>query len=128
MPNDTQLVRHLTQAMQEYHRMRAEGVSHDDVCRGLEAIVREVFPLSKYPPRCLTCDDTGLRDRTCWAEQRCGRQKCIEAHPSLEHAYVVPCDCPAGDKFRRKAVTDTDQLAQVGKVTRKPRSFSRFGA
>ena len=114
--------------MAEYLKMREQGVSQEDACKGLEGVLREVFPLSKFGPRCLECDDSGWRERVCWANQRCGREWCAKAHPAHEHAYLEPCGCPAGDRHRARLARGDEALAAVGKVTKKPRSFTRFGA
>lgn len=125
------IARELRAAMTEYHRMREQGVSREDACKGLEAVIREVWPkgTTKFPPTCEVCEDPGWIERTCWAEQRCGRKVCVDRHPSFEHAYVEPCHCLQGERHRRKVRTVEDQLAAVGKTTkRKPGGWRQVGS
>jgi hypothetical protein len=121
------IARQLTKAMGDYHRMRTEGVSREDACRGLELVLRDAFQLSKFPPACLECDDSGWREMACWSEQRCGRRLCATAHPAHEHRYVVPCDCSAGDKHRPKRYAPEDEIARVGRMPKRKSGFTRFG-
>jgi hypothetical protein len=126
---DGAFVRAMREAMGEFERMRSEGVSREDACRGIEAVLREVWPHrpSKFAPRCGECADTGYREMVCWDQQRCGREVCA-MNPEKQHAYVVPCECPAGDRIRPKFRTSDDDLAAVGRtMKRKPRGFSRLG-
>lgn len=119
-------------AMRDYHQARAQGVAQEDACRGLEAVLRDAWPLppTRFAPACDTCDDVGWRIRSCWHEQRCGRPRCARSHPAHEHPYAVPCDCAAGDKFRRRSGDAAPEAAIIaaGRTQRKPRGFSRFGS
>lgn len=120
----------MTAAMDEYRTMRQTGVSQEDACKGLEAVIRDVWPkpTTRYPPACSDCEATGWRGMVCWHEQRCGRESCARrAHPSLEHRYVVPCDCTSGERFRPRVWQPEDQLAAVGKMKPKKRGFTRMG-
>lgn len=113
----------------QYLVMRKEGVSREDAVKGIEAVLRAIWPkaTTKFYV-CEACGGTGWRLMSCWDGQRCGRELCIRRHPAWEHSYVVPCDCTAGDRFRPRAAAPEDELAAVGKTPkRKPRSFSRFG-
>lgn len=122
----------MSAAMTEYHRMREAGVSREDACKGLEAVIRDAWPkpTTKYPPACSDCDGTGWREMVCWAEQRCGRRVCVDRHPSWEHRYVVSCHCLAGDRRRARPTMPEDALTAVGRMqTRKKtnRGFTRVG-
>lgn len=122
------IARQLERAMDEYRKMRAEGVSREDACRGIEAVLRDVFPLTKFPPKCDVCDDTGWEYRTCNHAHRCGRWRCSEAAQNEEHNYVTRCTCPLGEAHRPTSGGGEDAITRTGKVGHKPRSFSRFGA
>lgn len=102
-------------AMDEYHRMRSEGVSKDDAVKGLELVLREVMPMKGTPPRiCEDCTGTGWELRHCRYGARCNRRLCGEAPPGeREHDYVVPCHCPLGDRFKRRSEPTDDTV--VGK-------------
>lgn len=120
-------------AMQDYHRARAQGVSQADAIGGLEMVLRDAWPMppSRFQPACDTCDDVGWRIASCWHEQRCGRKRCAQSHPAHEHTYAVPCDCAAGDKFRRRSGDAPPESAIIaaGRTQKRPRSgFSRFGS
>lgn len=115
--------------MVEYLKYRAQGWSQADAIAGIEGILRECWPkpTTKFPA-CADCDATGWRGMTCWSEHRCGRRWCVDRHPSWEHHYVVPCDCPSGDRHRAKAVSSDEAVAAVGRTAKKKsRDFSRVG-
>lgn len=127
---DGQIATQLKDAWREYERMRREGVSRDDACRGLELILRDVFPATPYGPDCTICDDTGWRIKTCSDRLRCARRRCAHADPEWEHTYAVLCDCPKGDAKRQRVLAAEDALAAVGRAQqRKPpaRGFRRMG-
>jgi len=121
------VARALADAMDEFHRMRAQGVSRDDAVKGLETVLRDVIPQSRFPDsRCAGCDNTGWRETVCTHQRRCGRESCSLAEPSWEHRYVVPCECLHGDRHRPKpARGGDDALVAVGKT--KKRGFTRLG-
>lgn len=120
--------RAMLSAFGEYEQARREGVSRDDACRGLEAVLRDAWPHkpSKFAPACPDCDDTGWRERTCWDRQQCGRELCAR-YPERQHTYVEPCSCSAGDRMKRKRFTPEDELTKVGKTQKKRSGFSRMG-
>lgn len=115
-------------AFGEYEQARRDGVSREDGCRGLEAVLRDAWPKrpSKFAPKCDACDDTGYREMTCWDRHRCYREECA-MNPERQHPYVVPCDCAAGDRMRPRYRSGDDDLAAVGKTQKKRRGFSRMG-
>jgi hypothetical protein len=118
---DGPFVKAMRSAMDDYLKMRAAGVSKEDACRGLEAVLRDVWPFkqTQYPATCEVCSDTGFRELTCWSEQRCGRKWCAHQHPSFEHNMVVPCDCAGGDKHRARVRQVDDEIAAVGRSRRR---------
>ncbi len=121
-------VRKMRDVIALYLRARSEGVSREDGIRGVEEELRAAWPksVSKFKPACDECDDTGWREMVCWDRQRCGRKVCA-ANPEKQHGYVVPCECPSGDRMRSRTRSTDDALVSVGK-TQKKRSFSRFGS
>jgi hypothetical protein len=116
-------------AVDEYLRMRSEGVDREDAERGLEAVLRESWPKppSKFPPACEDCHGTGYREMTCWDQQRCQRESHATWSPALEHTYVVLCSCIAGDRFRRAKLEPVDEMASVGRGRkRKPTGWTKL--
>lgn len=120
---DSEFVREMKAATDEYLKAREAGVSKDDAVKGLELVLRSVWqkPVSKFHEDCEVCQDTGWQTRFCTHDMRCGRKVCREQHPSHEHRYVEPCACPAGDRFRpRGPATDPDDaIAQAARGKRK---------
>ena len=127
---DGAFVEAMRDAMTEYHKMRGAGMSREDACKGIEAVLRDCWPkpTTKYPPSCEACDATGYRDVTCWDGQRCGRRWCIGTHPSFEHRFVVPCECPLGDRFRKREYATEDAVVAVGRgQKRKSKGWNQVG-
>lgn len=128
--SDSAFVREMKKAIEDYLELRARGMSREDGIKGLEAVLREMWPNkpSKFAPECAACDDTGWREMTCWAEQRCSRTRCQEVHPAHEHRYVVPCDCSRGDKRAGRNMDTPDAIAEAMRVRKpKPRGWSAVG-
>jgi hypothetical protein len=94
-----EFVAEMKAAMLAYLGMRREGVSREDACQGVEAVLRGSWskPVTKFPPRCDLCDDSGWLFRTCTDGMRCRRESCHKKHPASEHSYVEKCGCVAGD-------------------------------
>lgn len=116
-------------AMRDYLSVREQGVSREDAVKGIEAVLRDVWPIKgpRYCPVCDVCDDTGWRLRTCTHELRCARTRiCHYAEPEWKHTYVVPCDCAAGDKFRAKLQTREDALVSIGRTKTKKKGWRSF--
>lgn len=114
-------------ALLEYLKYRKAGVSKLDAVRGVEAIIRETWPLppTKFEPRCQNCEDTGWSERLCWDQERCGRRFCGN-HSEYEHRYVEPCFCLAGERHKARIATVDDAIARAGKTAKKkPSGFSR---
>jgi hypothetical protein len=118
--------------MRDYLAARAHGVSQEDAVRGIEEVVRAVWPVrrSKFPPTCTICDDLGWRVVECHHGLRCGRERCSWAEDAWTHPFVVPCGCTTGDRFRRSGqrprVTPEDDLAAAGKTRKSTRGFARL--
>jgi hypothetical protein len=115
-------------AMDEYRTFRREGVSRDDACRGLEAVLRDAWPhqASKFDDACPDCADTGWRERFCDQNLRCGRRRCA-LHPEVEHAYVTSCSCPAGARLRQRPRVESDAVVAAGRVQKPRKGFFRVG-
>jgi hypothetical protein len=126
--SDSAFVRDGWAAMDDYQKMRQEGVSRDDAVKGIEAVIRSAWPkaVSKFSSECQACDDTGWHEQTCWSEQRCTRKGCVD-NPAREHQYVSACYCPKGDRFKPKQYAPEDEIAAVGRTQRKPKGFTRYG-
>lgn len=121
--------RTMMDAMDEFHRMRSEGVSFEDGVRGIESVLRSCWPkpVSKFPPLCDECHGSGYRERTCCDRMRCQRERCNQAHAAFEHRYVEFCHCGAADRFRRTPSEPEDAVVAVGRVKKKPRGWSGVG-
>ncbi len=130
---ESRFVRKMLECMRDYLKARSEGVSQEDGIRGIEEVIRAVWPKrpSKFQPACPACEDVGWRVLECVDGARCLRTACVIKGSGWFHDYVVPCDCAKGEKFQRsgqerqRAYGD-DDLASVGK-TKKRKGFSRFG-
>lgn len=119
----------MREAMDDYSTMRQSGVAREDAVKGLEAVLRAMWPKppSKFDVNCHGCEDTGWRFMACWDQQRCGRKWCAE-HAAMEHGYVTACECDKGDRFRPRLYAPEDEIAAAGKVRKpKPRGFTRVG-
>lgn len=129
----SRFVRKMREVMRDYLKARSEGVSREDAVKGIEEVLRAEWP--KRPSQfktCDGCDNTGWRLTECSHRMRCNRYNCGIAEPSWAHDYVVPCECPKGDPFRRsgqpKYIAPDDDLTSAGKTRgKKSRGFTRFG-
>lgn len=123
------LAKELWGAMTEYHKMRAAGLSRIDAVKGLETVLRALWPLppTKFEPRCQNCEDTGYSQRLCWDQERCGRKFCAN-HAEYEHPYVEPCFCLSGERHKARTASAADVAASLGKVSKPKRGFSRMGS
>lgn len=126
---DSRFVREMKRVMTDYLAARAQGVSREDGIKGIEAALRELWPKrpTKYPT-CDGCDNTGWHIRYCTHALRCGRERCSECEEAYEHSFATPCDCPLGDRFRKRLLEVTEELTRIGKTkNRKKTGFSRVG-
>lgn len=118
------ITRALDDALFEYKRAKENGIDPEHAAAGFSEVLRSVFRTGRSS-ECDACDGTGYREKFCTHDVRCARRKCSLAEPEYEHAYVVPCDCSRGDRFRRRVSSETDQIAAAGRVSKQP---SRFGS
>jgi hypothetical protein len=118
------LAHSLRTAMTDYQQMRGQGVSQEDACRGIETILRDVFPQTKFPPRCEVCADTGWEEQVCDDGHRCGRRWCAHTEETYTHPYVQPCVCPSGDTVRQRPA---DAAVIAGRTTRRKSHWTRVG-
>lgn len=128
--NAGRVAREINGAVIEYLQMRAQGVSFEDGCKGLEEILRSsgLFRLTKFLPACDTCGDTGWRYRYCTHQHRCRRRSCEDSHPAQEHLYVEPCSCEKGEQRQKRVMELDDEIAAASRVAKRKRTgFSRFG-
>lgn len=121
-------VKAMREVIDAYLQARAEGVSRVDAAKGVEAVLRSVwpFPPTKFGPQCLICDDIGYEELLCRVWARCRREKCVSKGEDWQHLYVVPCTCQKGDKFRPRTYTPDDAMAQVGKVSKPKKGWSKL--
>lgn len=120
----------MRKAMDEFMKMREGGVAFDDAVRGIEAELRDAWPMrTGRESRCAYCEETGYRERFCTHELRCARYRCANAETEWEHPYVVPCDCEFGDRLKgNSALPSEEQLAAIGRRKKaKPSGWSRMG-
>lgn len=107
--------------------MRAQGVSREDVAKGLESVLRSVWPSPRgetWHFECEQCRDTGFEAFVC-PTRPCASQKVrpCGAGVGYEHTYVVPCPCRAVNRtFKRRHEAEPEDVigaaAQVGKGRR----------
>lgn len=101
------IYRALSDAWLEYQRMRREGVSREDCNRGLEAVLRDVYPQQRERPwvvYCDECQDTGIRR--------------LDADPATHYmgeTRQVGCVCPKGRARLSSSQEPEDVAAQVAK-------------
>jgi len=123
----------LQAAMVEYFSFRKQGVSREDAIKGLEVVIRDVWPkqVSKFTADCDACDDTGFQEDICRPYVRCGRKECDRHGEDFQHRYVRFCFCAKGEGFRRKAHKTPEPetaVAQIGKTAKsKKGSWNRLG-
>ena len=108
---DSAFVKAMRGAMDDYSKMREQGVKRDDAVKGIEAVLRANWPHapSRFPSTCDACEDTGWREHRCTHGHRCGRSVCAHMHPA-QTAYVPPCDCHKGDGLRPRVATPDDNI------------------
>lgn len=95
----------LADTMRQYHDARAVGVSHEDACLGLEAVLRDVLPLSHYPAWCVACDDSG------WEPLDCNGRQCGRTWEHGPHGYVVECPCRSSNQTYQRRLTEQRERA-----------------
>jgi len=120
--NDYQLGRLVMQAVSEAETLKANGGDPETVAKGLEAVVRELWPKgreSDWRELCAECHDYGWQTFQCSGDATCGRPK-----RHLPHDWVKPCWCEKGRALTPKPQQETDELVAISKVSR-PTRFGR---
>jgi hypothetical protein len=128
----SRFVNKMQECMRDYLKAREQGVSREDAVKGIEEVIRDVWP--KRPSKfqtCVGCDDTGWRLVECNHGLRCGRERCSWGDTTWVHDFVVACECAKGEPFRRsgqkRQPRGEDDLSEVGKTRKRKSGFSRFG-
>jgi len=121
-------VRAMREAMDAYLQARQQGLERAVAVRGLEFTLRETWPknVSKFPPKCESCEDTGYQEFICRPYARCERDSCQRKGEEWQHRYVRFCDCDKGQRFAKTKAPQAEQDT-VGKVKKKSGGFSRLG-
>lgn len=118
----------MREAMTAYLHARAQGVQREDAIKGLEFTLRDSWPkhVTKFPPKCELCEDTGYQEYICRPYARCERTTCDRKGEAFQHRYVRPCECPKGQGFTPKYKAPEQEQEQIGKVKAK-KGWSRAG-
>lgn len=122
MKASTTLGRIVLDAMKEWRDMKAQGIALADRVKGLEAVLREVWPFAReWKYLCAQCDDLGVKIAECPGDATCGRSK-----EHLPHTFGTPCWCALGQRFKDKPRSEDDFTAAGRTPARKSRPMSRF--
>lgn len=119
--------RAVMEALDYRDTLKAQGVSGKDLDKGLEAVLREVWPKGQGDPNdprwalCAECNGYGLVMHDCPGDATCGR---YQTH--APHDYGTPCWCDKGRRFREKPKPEASEFTDAGK-TPKRSGPSRFG-
>lgn len=112
-------------AVKEAQEMVASGANKAEVAASLEQVVREHWPRGRDEPwryLCDDCSDSGWQVLTCQRDAG----TCQRTKPHAPHDYLAPCWCAKGRAIVLKPQrSDVDELASVGKTSRKPSRFGR---
>lgn len=126
-------VKAMREAVSEYLHFRSKGVSREDGIKGIEAVLRDVWPkrVSKFSAQCDACDDTGFEPHTCQPYARCGSKFCERKGDEHQHTFVRFCQCEKGQAFARnnarKRSGEAALAETIGKVTKPKPSWKRLG-
>ena len=126
----TPFVKAMREAITGYLGMRKQGVSREDAIKGLEVVLRDVWPkqVTKFPANCDACDDTGYVEKICAPYVRCERQTCQRKGDEFQHRYVVLCHCDKGQAMARAQVRKyAEPEVGIGKVGKPKKSWQRLG-
>lgn len=111
----------LAKAQAEYLQMRAQGVSREDAVRGIEQVLRDLYPLRRlWRYHCETCQDLG------WAIERVA----YRLDPKLTYEAAVFCSCRYGLarlEAERQREARTHDVTQAGRTSRRRSGFVRVG-
>lgn len=115
----------IMQALDMRDELKAQGVTGAELDRGMEGVLRELWPkphgrTEPWHDQCGNCRDYGLEMIDCPGDATCGFRK-----PHPPHEFGRPCWCPKGNRFRdQPSPTDTDPVKRAAKS---PRQLTRFG-
>ena len=95
---------------------RADGRSEREIAAERTRVLRQIWPVTPgFRYRCEDCQDSGAIPLVCKPGQRCGKGWCA-GQAAYEHDYVRPCECPAGQRFRRPS--PPDQGSEIARAAR----------
>lgn len=103
-------------AMTTWDQMKADGATLDALTRGMEAMLRDVWPFTReWKYLCANCEDGGLVFGQCPGDATCGRHK-----EHMAHSYGTPCWCSLGSRFkgRQRSADDFTAAGRTSKPTR----------
>lgn len=123
-------VRAMRECMEAYHVARKQGVERADAAKGIEAVLRDLWPkaVTKFPPQCDVCDDLGYEELICRPYARCQRERCQPRGESWQHRYVTPCSCPRGERMRPRVYQPEEVAASLGKVSKPRKGWRQVGS
>lgn len=116
----------IMQAIDIRDKMKADGVVGDDLNRGLEGVLRDLWPkphgrTTPWRFKCETCSDYGYENFTCAGDETCGR-----TIPHAAHDYVRPCFCDKGrTMIERSKPTPDDSTTKAAKKKTKMTQWGR---
>jgi hypothetical protein len=114
----------IKESLEMRDRMKAGGMSGGDLNRGLEGVLRELWPKphnrsTAWSYMCDRCQDYGLEMQECPGDATCGFLK-----PHGPHTYGKPCFCVKGHRFREKPKGDPDDTTDRAS---KQKKLSKWG-
>lgn len=111
MTSDGQLAKAFREAMALWDVQKASGMSFAERLKGLDALLRQVWPFTReWKYLCTACDDLGAIWHDCSGDATCGRH---QAH--LPHTFVEPCWCQKGVRFREKVKPSPEDFTAAGR-------------
>ncbi len=103
------------EAMQIMDAQKAEGVPFTERVKGLDAVLRGVWPFTReWKYVCTQCDDYGLVIGECAGDATCGRHRL-----HLRHSFGTPCWCSLGERFKTHKPS-ADDFTAAGKSKPRP--------
>lgn len=113
------------QAIEIRDQMKASGMTGDDLNRGLEGVLRDLWPkphgrTTPWRFNCETCSDYGYEWFECPGDVSCGR-----TNPHSAHSYVRPCFCAKGRTMIEKAIPTPDDTMQKASKSKKMTRWGR---
>lgn len=113
------------QAIEIRDQMKTDGVTGADLDRGLEGVLRDLWPkphgrMEPWHFNCETCSDYGYEWFKCPGDETCGRR-----NPHAAHSYVRPCFCPKGRTMIEKTLPTQDDTMQKASKAKKMTRWGR---